>query len=230
MIANEILKPIDEHISRACRCRGLAYSRFIDDITISGRYDLKSCRIGEVVKDILERHHFRVAKSKTTYGRLDVPPVRERSGIDAEQLSITGVRLKRDHLDPSKKFVQELDRIIADHLSLASDGPFEGPLFLQSEVFGKAYYACSLNTGRRRTILAKLEEVNWWNVMGNAVDRGLLRFSNRLKPRGMPRPDCSDPLPLAAGAKHVREYYKNHAYDPAEAPFDVLSESVSAVK
>ena len=148
---------------------------------------------------------------------------RADTGNEQGQLAITGIRLKGDHLDPLTKYIHELDRIIEDHASLASDGPFDGPLYMQSEVFGKAYYACSVNPGRRRCILGKMKGIDWWQVMGNACDRGLVRFGKRLKPRGAPRPDCSEPLLLAAGAKRVREYYENHPCDPSDAPFDVPS-------
>ena len=225
VIANEIMQPVDEDIERFCRKYRLAYSRFIDDIAISGKYDLRECRAEEAIGQILTKHHFKIAKNKSAYGRLDVAPVRERVGECWQQLAITGIRLKGDHLDPSPKYIGELERIIADHASLAADGPFDGPLHMQSEVFGKVYYACSLNSGRRRTLLGRMKEVDWCKVLQHAVDRDIARYRNRLTPRGESRPDCSEPLALAAGAKFCEEYYETHAYDPSIAPFDVPAPS-----
>jgi RNA-directed DNA polymerase len=225
VIANEILRPVDEAIEAFCKPRRLVYSRFIDDITISGRYSLRERKIGEVIESILSRHHFRLASKKTAYGRLDVVPVAERAGDDWRQLAITGVRLKGNHLDPSRKFIDELDRIIADHLALSKNESFTGPLYMQSEIFGKVYYACSLNPGRRRSMLGRLKEIDWWKVMANAADQELIRFGKRLRPRGEPRPGCSEELPLIEGAKYVREYWAQHDYDPSETPFDVDTES-----
>lgn len=226
IIANEILRPVDEHIARACRDRGLAYSRYIDDIAISGRYCLRSCGIGDLVQKILARYHFAIAQNKTRHGRLDTPPNNERSNMDNERLAITGIELNGDHINPSRDYIRKLERMIADHVSLANDGPFDGPLYMQGEVYGRVYYACTLNSGRRRILLSKLKEINWWKVMDNAVDRNLMRYRNRLTPRGEARPNCSVPLPLSAGAKYAREYYEQHDYDPAIPPFDVDQESL----
>lgn len=221
IIANEILRPIDERIEHACRQRNLVYSRFIDDITISGKYDPSLSGIENVVQDVLVRHHFKVAKDKTDYGRLDVPSVADRDNARNKQLAITGVRLKGDHLDPSRKFTKELERIIDDHISLSHDGTFVGPLLMESEVFGKAHYATSLNPGRRRQIFGRLKMIDWSRLMGIAVTRELVRLTKRMTPRNEARPDCSMQLPLVAGAQFVREYYKCHSYDPTELPFDV---------
>jgi RNA-directed DNA polymerase len=210
IIANELLKPIDARIAHACRNIGLVYSRFVDDITISSKFDLESSGIESVVREIIERHRFSLAESKTRFGRID------------GDVCITGVRLKTNHLDPSKQFLAELDRLLDDHASLAVDGHFDGPLLTESEIFGKAHYACALNPGRRRSILARLKSIEWWTVMSNAGNRNLVRHRNRLAPRGAPRPDSNEPLPLSAGAKYCREYWRTATLDPSIPPFDVV--------
>ncbi len=225
LIANEIMRPIDRDIGRFCKRHGLIYTRFIDDIAISGKFKLRKCYVEEAIEKTLTRHHFEIAKSKVRHGRLVVPAVRDRINEDDEQLAITGVRVARNHIDMSKDFSERLDLILADHLSLSNDGPFEGPLYLQDEVYGKAYYACSLNPGRRPSILGRMKQINWWKILPIAEERGLVRYRKRLTARGTPRPDCSEPLPLAAGTRFVREYYKHHSYDPTETPFDVTRET-----
>jgi hypothetical protein len=212
IIANELFKPIDARITHACRKIGLVYSRFIDDITISGKFDLGSSGVESVVQDIIERHGFKVARNKTRFGRLD------------GDISITGIRLKGDHLDPSRQFVAELGRLLDDHSSLASNGQFDGPLLMESEIFGKAHYACVINPGRRRSILARLKAIDWCAVMNNAVERDLVRPRSQIRPRGEPRPTCTEPLALTAGAKYYREYCQTATIAPMIPPFDIPSD------
>ena len=157
ILANELFKPIDRRIADACRKMRLTYSRFVDDITISGKFDLEQSGIRAVVRNIIERHGFKLAANKTGFGRLD------------QGVTITGVRLKKYHLNAPKKYVEELERLIADHTSLAQNGEFTGPLLLESELFGKGHFVCGMNPGRRRSILSKLKAIEWDNLMKNAV-------------------------------------------------------------
>ena len=48
----------------------MKYTRFVDDITISGKFDLEASGIPAVVEDIIKRHGFRLAAKKTAYGSL----------------------------------------------------------------------------------------------------------------------------------------------------------------
>jgi len=206
IIANELFKPIDSHVARACRSIGLSYSRFVDDITISGQFDLADSGIEGTVRDIIERHGFTLAGNKTKCGK-------------ATEIDVTGVRLKRDHLDAPRHFMTELDRMIADHESLSRNCEFMGPLLTESELFGKARFACSLNPGRRRSILSRLATIKWDHAMNYAATRGLLRSRDRFTKRGEERPDCTFELGTAAGAENYRRYAATHSIDPSIPPF-----------
>src|SRR5262249_20589174 len=65
IIANEIFRPIDERIEHACRRMNLVYTRFMDDITISGKFELSDSGIHASVRNIIERHGFKLADEKT---------------------------------------------------------------------------------------------------------------------------------------------------------------------
>jgi RNA-directed DNA polymerase len=191
ILANEAFRPVDVDIVRACHAMGLVYTRFVDDITISGKFDLKKSGIESLVRDAVTRHGFAVADEKTDCGRLD------------RDICITGTRLCGDHINPSRKFMRELSRIMADHASLAANGRFTGPLFVESEVLGKAYYACRLNRGERRNILSQVKKIDWCAAMNNAAQLGLCRLIERVTPRGAPRPNQELPLPLSQGWRHA---------------------------
>jgi len=208
ILANEIFKPIDRRLVDACRKMGLVYSRFVDDITISGKFDIEDSGVASLVRDVIEQHGFALAKDKTKCGRLK------------GDIIVTGVRINGDHLDASKEFVLELERLLSDHASLAQDGRFDGPLFLEGELFGKALYACNLNSGRRRSILGKLKTIDWSAIMRNAISRNLCRTRDRLAPRGEPRPASLEPLPGRAGAEAVRRYYETTPVDNSVPPWE----------
>lgn len=231
ILANEIFKPIDKHIAHACKNMGLTYSRFVDDITISARFDLERSGIRGVVQDIIERHGFRLAARKTGCGRLDPraqlraadpqPETADETGrrpFDRD-ITITGVRLKEYHLDAPKRYVEEVERLIADHTSLARDGEFTGPLLMQSELFGKCHFVCAMNPGRRPSILSKLRAIEWDKVMKNAVARELVRKRDRLQRRGGERPDCTEELPEVVAVRRFEEMTRSLVIDPTEAPF-----------
>ena len=61
----------------------------------------------------------------------------------------------------------------------------------------------------------------------NAVDQEMIRFTKQTTARGESRPDCSESLGTAAGAKYVLEYYETHSYDPSEPPFDCAPEPMT---
>lgn len=173
IIANELFKPIDQQIANACRRMNLTYTRFVDDITISGKFDLRHCGIRSEVRKIIQRHYFDVSEDKTKTGRLD------------GEIIITGIQLKKNHLDAPAKYVQELHRAIDDHASLASNGPFNGPLLTEAEILGKSYFAIGLNPGRKRILLGAIKRIDWGAVSFYASERCLESCHELKVPRGI---------------------------------------------
>ena len=212
IIANEIFRPIDARIAHACRKmdKRLAYSRFIDDITISGNFDSETSGIEEVVRSIINRHGFSLADSKT-----------DCDEFAKNRISITGIRVKRGHLDPSGEYMKELDRLITDHANLSNNEEFIGPLLLRPELYGKVHYACAINPGRRSSLLGRLKEIDWTKLSAHAHERGLVKYRNRLARRGEPRPDCSEPLSVAntSNSHTVVSDLLETGEDPTIAPF-----------
>lgn len=180
IIANEIFRSIDREIRNACRSMDLQYSRFVDDITISGRFDLRRCGIRTVVQKIIRRHYFQLAESKTQIGLLD------------REIVVTGVRIKKHGLDASKEFIRELDRLIEDHSSLAMNGEFNGPLMTEGEILGKSHFAIGLNPGRRRALLGRIGKIDWGAVSFFASERGLQRTYEEIVPRGSELPSSAN--------------------------------------
>src|SRR5690606_20655991 len=46
LLADQVMQPIDARIAAACSAAGLPYTRFVDDISITGHFDMDQARSG----------------------------------------------------------------------------------------------------------------------------------------------------------------------------------------
>jgi len=160
ILADQILEKADRRIGGACKKSGLVYTRFVDDIAISGPFDLEQSGFASLVGRILEQEGFDVHPEKDTFGKL------------TEGLSITSLREVRDHLDVRREYLDELTRQIADAVSLAKDEEFTGPYYTAAQILGRVRFVCWINPGRRRDLVRRFRSVNWKQVRIIARKRG----------------------------------------------------------
>jgi hypothetical protein len=161
IIADRLIRPADERIARLCEQEGLAYTRFVDDITISGRFSFEKSGIARLVGRIVARAGFRLQPTKVRYGRA------------SEGMTITGLRLRDGRPDVAKAYYRETVRVIDDHATLAAGGPFTGPYRTECQVRGRVQFICWVNPRRRRLLLPKLAGVDWRRVGEEAARRGI---------------------------------------------------------
>lgn len=160
ILADQVLSRVDRRIGGACAKAGLVYTRFVDDVAISGPYDLQKAGFARLVEEILDKDGFHVNPNKHVFGRL------------TDGLSITALREVRGHLDVRREYFDELLRQLDDAASLASDGEFTGPYFTASQVLGRVRFVCWVNPGRRRELIRRFRSVKWKAVRINARRRG----------------------------------------------------------
>jgi len=206
ILSDQIMHPIDSRIAKVCKKEKLRFSRFVDDITISGTYDLEQAGIPSLLRQILSDHGLRI-NDKTQFGRMS-------NGFE-----ITGIRLNRGHADVGRKYMKELERLLDDHHSLAADGPFQGPLMTSSQLEGKVHAACWVNPGRRIPLLRKLRSIHWDQAFSVAEIRGLVRLVKRLAPRGAQRPSHVVEIGNPSGTNAYRRFRESGDYDQRVAPF-----------
>jgi RNA-directed DNA polymerase len=161
ILADQTMSHVDQRIGAACEKAQLVYTRYVDDITISGPYDLAKSGVPDLVQRILEEHGFLVKAEKTQFGRL------------AEGAAITKIRSNRGHPDVSKEYLNELQRQLADAQRLASGGLFDGPYFTEGQIRGRVEFVCWINPGRRRSLLRHFRAIAWNKVSNEAKIRGL---------------------------------------------------------
>ncbi len=207
VLADQIMWPIDRRIGQMCAQAKLCYTRFVDDITISGNYDLEAAGIPSLIQEILADHGLKVKKNKTQFGRI------------SKGFEITGIRLNRGHPDVGRKFIREVERLLDDHHSLASDGQFDGPLMTSSQLAGKVHAICWINPFRRAGLWRRLRSIRWDAVLWHAVQRSLVRFEPKLAPRGVPRPDLAVEFVNSAGRNSYEQFRNSAAYNPNDPPF-----------
>lgn len=162
LLADQVLKPVDSRIQAVCAGASLVYTRYVDDITISGEFDFSNSGIIHTIPTILGEHGFRANQEKSVAGAL------------TPETAITGLRIVRGHVDVPQAYLRELDRQIVDVASLATGGPFEGPYFTKSQILGRVCYVAWVNPNRRARLRRKLRSVDWKRADFEAKHRGLI--------------------------------------------------------
>lgn len=160
ILANAVMRPVDERLSRACAKAGLAYTRYVDDITISGAFDLGRTGFPKLVVAILGDYGFSVNAAKHQFGRL------------SENLSVTGLRERCGRLDVTADYFSELTRQLRDAASLARGGAFDGPYYTRSQILGRLQYVCWVNPARKKMLLRSYRAIQWDEVKRFARIRG----------------------------------------------------------
>jgi hypothetical protein len=96
-IANHVLSPVDQRFATFCKGRGLGYTRYIDDIAVSGDRDFRQFK-GTFVQFIRDAG-YEVALNKIVFCGRDRPQI------------VTGLTVN-DKLRPVLSFVRELAMLI----------------------------------------------------------------------------------------------------------------------
>jgi RNA-directed DNA polymerase len=167
LLADQILRPGDDRIQKLCEKLALVYTRFVDDITISGDFDLKKSGIAKTIATILHNTGFRVHTGKNQFGTI------------AEGMPILNLRLGKGHPDVVKTYHEETVRRLKDLASLGAGGEFIGPYFGHAELYGRIQYICWVNPNRRRMLMPLWRALDWECIEGEAARRGILTKRKR---------------------------------------------------
>jgi hypothetical protein len=172
ILADESVRRIDFRIAGLCAVHNLVYSRFVDDVTVSGCFhlDQNSSGIVDLIRRILADCGFEIAKRK------------EQSGLLADgDVAITGLRVLRGHLDAAAEYVRRLEEHLEAHRLLGLGHDSAGPLFTEDQLRGRVAYVCAVNCHRSRILRQRLGQIDWPNVKVNAISRGLIVCRRGLK-------------------------------------------------
>jgi hypothetical protein len=174
ILANQLLDRVDRRIGGACKSANLVYTRFVDDITISGSFDLEDSGIMRLVRKIVIQDGFMLSSTKQVSGKI------------ADGFAITGIRIKRGKLDVRKQYIHKVMQQIEDAKRLVEGSPdFSGLYYTPEQIMGKVNFICSINPGRKATLMRLYKLVPWKRVIVEAERRGLIAQKKRLVPRAI---------------------------------------------
>jgi len=172
ILADNVLRTVDRRIAVACEKLGLVYTRYVDDITISGMFPLTPDQSGipALIERTLNQHGFLVNSAKHRFGDL------------SQGFAITKLRVRNGRIDVRREYFEELMRQICDARSLAAGKQFEGPYYTYAQVMGRVRFVCWINPGRARVLIPQAKSVPWNEADLEARRRGLIVAKKILRP------------------------------------------------
>jgi RNA-directed DNA polymerase len=167
ILADCILGKVDRRIRGMCLKHALVYTRFVDDLTISGKYDITSGGSERIVGEILRCHGFSLSESKLELKRFS------EAGV-----AVTGLRNKRGRLDVLKKYVEDLHGLLEDAERLARGEEPRGDYAPKEKVGGKISFVGWVNRGHLAGLRRRFNAVDWAAAELEAERRGLVVTAN----------------------------------------------------
>jgi RNA-directed DNA polymerase len=171
LLAEQFLVSVDSRIGKLALDHGLVYTRYVDDITLSGSFDFQDGGIPAIIKQILKQNGFRTNDAKDKFGRISDP-----------EFLITKLRINRGHLDVSQEYHDELCRNFRELQSLARGEDFEGPYYTRAQMWGRVTFVSWINPGRRRKLRAMYQSIPWERAKSEAKAKGIASYKKVLKP------------------------------------------------
>lgn len=151
MISNLVLKPFDDYIGQWCRERNIAYTRYCDDMTFSGEFNVK--KLHHKVRAFLEALDFSLNQKKT------------KLLATGKQQIVTGITVN-EKMQVPKKYRREvrqsayycLNYGTASHLKRMNEGNGElDPETYLNSLLGKINFILSVNPSDKEFSLLKEE-------------------------------------------------------------------------
>ena len=140
----------------------------MDDIAISGRFELAKSGFPGLVERVLRENGFVANPRKYQFGKA------------SDGAAITHIRFPRGRPDVQRAYLEEVVRQIRDAASLGGGQEFAGPYYTEAQIWGRVRFIYWVNPRRRRELLAELSRVDWPKARAEAQRRGLEVVTKRL--------------------------------------------------
>ncbi len=170
-IANSMLRRFDSSVGELCDQYSSRYSRWVDDITISSRWNLKESKIVERVCEIMKCNGLRERPEKRQFGEFP------------SDIQITGLCVEGRTVRVPKSFLSELERQIDDHVNLSNGADFDGPLSSFEQLHGRICHAGWISPGLKQPLMTRFRRIDWRAVRAHATQRGLAVLRKTVGPR-----------------------------------------------
>jgi RNA-directed DNA polymerase len=150
MLADQIVKLIDSRIVAACAKVGLKYSRYVDDITVSGDFPLQ--KFAGLVISVLKDAGFRVKKSKICF---------YQPGDLQEEREITGVAIFQGSLTAPTDYVKKLETKLTEAMEQSQRQHVVGSFETRQHYRGQIGYVIWLDSRKGFKLLRLYRKVKW---------------------------------------------------------------------
>lgn len=184
MLADQLLARVDRRISRMCEGHGLVYTRYVDDVFISGPFALERTGFARIIQTILREQGFKSNLAKRHFGEL---------GDDGS--AIAGVRIRRGKIDARREYVNEVYRQLDDAAALARGDEPTGLYYIRQQILGRMNFVCWLNPKHAAPMRRRFKAINWRRHAKQAESKGF-----RIRKRTAVKASCSGDDGIVLGA------------------------------
>lgn len=150
-LANIYCKKLDCRMNGLCKKYNARYSRYADDITISGNKNIKNCL--KIVNNIIQEEGFTLNDRKT------------RIQKKGQRQEVTGLNLNSGKVTIPKKYKRELEQEIYYCKKFGVSSHLEHiqvkKAFYKEHLYGKAYFINMIEPEVAKKILEELDSIEW---------------------------------------------------------------------
>ena len=168
ILADCLMVSADRRIGTMCSRSGLVYTRYVDDITLSGSYPIVSGSFPKLVREIIGSCGFKLNTSKDDDGRL------------SDGKCITKLRINRGRVDIRPDYLAGIHLQITHAAILAEGGECAGPYYTPGQIRGRIQFVSWINPNRQRDLMKRYRSVPWKKVEEEALRRGLVAVRKKL--------------------------------------------------
>lgn len=167
MLADQIIRKIDARISGMAQKAGLLYTRYVDDITISGDFPVK--KFVSLVVKIIREAGFQVKKTKL---ELYEPG-------DGKERIITGVSVNNGAVFAPQEYVQSLKKELTEALEQSRHQHVHDTFESKQQYFGKIGFVRWIDPKAGRELLQLYRKIQWKHL-----EWALMQAQPAFMPRG----------------------------------------------
>lgn len=149
-LADQILKPIDTRLNGAFHPRGITYTRWVDDITISADFSLSS--YVSLIARIFRSYGLRI------HERGDKAPKQYRPG---EELVVTGLSVGKSWVSIPDYYIQTIKRELELASQFAEGYAFEPPPYGKESYWGSIQYVRRFSKRKARELQCVFDAIDW---------------------------------------------------------------------
>lgn len=148
-LADQIVHSLDHRIGGLARSMGLTYTRYVDDMTISGGFDL--ARIADKIIEFVHQLGFKIKRSKLEFYRPG----------DGKKRIITGVEVREGKVFAPATYVEQLGRELSEAREASQHEIVEGQFQTREQYFGRIGYVRWLDQKAGNSLLKTYRKVKW---------------------------------------------------------------------